>query len=269
MQNKQRRHWDARIADVLSCPDNARLPRQPSAGTIVDGYQLMHNGIKVVVGGYYGDGVTRMLAENRGCHEPQEEVMFAAVLVNMPRGALMVEAGAYWGFYSMWFSQVIPGAKVFLIEPDPANLIVGKRNFFANGFDGDFTLAYVGRSSGVQLDGTRIVSIGSFLAEKGLTRLDILHADIQGYELEMLEGAEQLLNEHCIDYVFVSTHSTLLHKQCAAFLRARGYRLLASVNLKESHSFDGVLVACSPEVIAPDVVELSKQSSRSVFSGYV
>src|ERR1039458_1889344 len=61
-----RRHWDKRIADVLACPDNARLQRVPNAGSIEDGFQVMHNGLHVVVNGYYGDGITRMLAANRG-----------------------------------------------------------------------------------------------------------------------------------------------------------------------------------------------------------
>jgi hypothetical protein len=262
-KNAQRQHWDERIADVLSCPDNARLPRVPEAGDIVDGYQLMHNGIKVVVDGYYGDGITRLLTANRGCHEPQEEIIFAAIIATMPPGAVMVEAGAYWGFYSIWFSRVVQGSKLFLVEPIPENLVVGQRNFLANGCDGDFTLAYMGRSPGMRSDGTPIVSIQSFLAAKGLPRLNMLHADIQGCELEMLEGAKQPLGAHLIDYVFISTHSNQLNEQCADFLDARGYRLLVSVSPKESHSVDGVLVACSPVVTTPEIPVPSKKPNRS------
>src|SRR5262245_7532451 len=118
-------HWDQRIADVVACPDNARLQRVPDAGRITDNYQVMHNGIKVVVEGYYVDGIARMLTANRGSHEPQEEVVFDDIVRSLPKGAVMVEAGAYWGFYSLWFCQVVEEARVYLIEPSEENLAVG------------------------------------------------------------------------------------------------------------------------------------------------
>ncbi len=258
----ERRHWDERIADVLACPDNARLRRAPEAGKIVGGLQAMHNGLKVVVNGYYGDGITRMLAANRGCHEPQEEVVFDAIVRSLPARAVMIEAGAYWGFYSMWFCQIISEARVFLVEPAEANLAVGQRNFQLNGFSGDFTQAYVGRDPGKHSDGTKIVSIESFLMEKGLTDVNILHADVQGFELEMLQGAKSLLDAGRIDYLFISTHSTELHTQCVELLRLHKYRVLVSVNLEETYSVDGVLVACGPRVTAPKFMPPSKRSER-------
>lgn len=259
-----RRHWDERIADVLTCADNGRLQRVVDAGEIVGGFQVMHNGLKVIVNGYYGDGITRMLAANRGCHEPQEEVVFDAIVRTLPAGAVMVEAGAYWGFYSMWFCQAIPQAKVYLIEPAAENLEIGQRNFQKNGCHGDFTHAYVGAQAGRHADGTRIVSTESFLMEKGLTHLDVLHADVQGCEMEMLCGSHSLFVGHAIDYVFLSTHTMELHAQCVDFFRACGYRVLVSVDLNETHSLDGVLVVCSPLLKPPDFAPISKKPKRRI-----
>jgi len=258
----ERRHWDERIADVVACPDNEHLARVPDAGKIVNGYQTMHNGLKVVVNGYYGDGITRMLVANRGCHEPQEEVVFGAVVRTLPPGAVMVEAGAYWGFYSMWFCQVIPQAKVFLVEPDFENLAIGRRNFHLNGLNGDFTQAYVGSKPGRHADGTQIVSIESFLMEKNLKHVNVLHADVQGSELELLQGVQGLLDTARIDYLFVSTHSMELHAQCAELLRVCGYRVLVSVNLEETYSVDGVLVVCSLRVTPAEFAPPSKKPPR-------
>src|SRR5947207_2242757 len=72
--------WDGRIATVLACPDNARIPRHPQAGEVVDGALIMHNGIKVDPLCYYGGGMLEMLRRNKGVHEPQEEVAFAEIL---------------------------------------------------------------------------------------------------------------------------------------------------------------------------------------------
>lgn len=258
-----RRHWDKRISDVLACEDNARLKRVPNAGKVNGEFQVMHNGVQVVVNGYYGDGITRMLVANRGCHEPQEEVVFDAIVQALPAGAVMVEAGAYWGFYSMWFCKVIPNSTVYLVEPASENLALGQRNFLKNGCCGDFTRAYIGAQAGRSADGVRIVSIQSFLAEKELKRLDVLHADIQGSELEMLMGSPSLFETRAIDYIFISTHTADLHARCTKFLRDYGYRVLVSVDLEETHSLDGILVACSPLVTPPDFTQPSKKPKRA------
>ena len=255
-------YWDQRITDVLACPDNSRLSRVANAGKIVDGYQITHNGLEVIVSGYYGDGVTRMLTINRGCTEPQEEVVFDTIIRTLPAGSVMVEAGAYWGFYSMWFCQAVKQAKVFLIEPVSENLHVGQRNFRKNHFIGDFTHAYVGAEPGQHEDGTAIVSMESFFAEKGLQHVHLLHADIQGFEMEMLQGMRHLLNARRIDFLFVSTHSMELHQQCTECLEEHGYLVLASVDLEESHHWDGVLVACSPAITPPELLPPSKKPRR-------
>jgi hypothetical protein len=152
---------------------------------------------------------------------------------------------------------------VYLVEPLAENLAVGRRNFQKNGFRGDFTRAYIGAQMGRHEDGVRIVSLASFLAEKGLERLDVLHADVQGFEMEMLRGSPSCFEGRAIDYVFVSTHSMELHGQCLEFFRAHGYRVLVSVDLEETYCFDGILVACSPLVTPPDFAPLSKKSRRS------
>jgi hypothetical protein len=258
-----RRQWDERIADVLACPDNARLKRVADAGKIVNGCQVMHNGLKVIANGYYGDGITRMLSANGGCHEPQEEVVFDAIVRVQPAGAVMMEIGAYWGFYSMWFSQEVKNAKVFLVEPASENIAVGRRNFQTNGFSGDFTQAYVGEKPQTRSDDIGVISIESFVAEKNIAHLNLLHSDIQGFEMEMLRGAKPLLDARRIDYLFISTHSSQLHEECMAFLATSGYRLLASVNLEETHSFDGVLVACNPLLTPPEFAPPVKKPKRS------
>src|SRR5262245_43352844 len=76
--------WAQRHLDVLGCPDNDHIPRVADAGAVRDGTQVMHNGIRVHVGSYYGSEVTRMLERNRGVHEPQEERVFGEVLRHLP-----------------------------------------------------------------------------------------------------------------------------------------------------------------------------------------
>lgn len=249
----ERDHWNERIKNVLACPANRLLPRVENAGEIENGFQIMHNGIKVVVDGYYGSGLTRLLKMNKGSHEPEEEVIFGRIIEILPPSPVMVELGAYWGFYSMWLCKSSPYSKVFLIEPNHENLIIGQDNFSANGLSGDFTQAYIGDKSEIAPDGEPIINVDSFLRSKNINHLNILHADIQGFEVAMLEGARSSLESNLIDYIFISTHSNELHEECLKFLEDVGYLIICSIDLKQTYSFDGLVVAHSPIAKNPDL----------------
>jgi hypothetical protein len=151
---------------------------------------------------------------------------------------VMLELGAYWAHYSMWLKQTHPQAVCHMVEPDPANLEAGRENFRANGFTGEFHQGLVGRG-GFQVD--------AFLRTHGFDHLDILHADIQGFEAEMLDGAAEALAAHRVDRVFVSTHSESLHISVEATLRSHGYHIEIS-SPPEGHttSFDGFILASAP-----------------------
>jgi len=238
--------WRLRILDVMACPDNRQLSRVPHAGEVQDGFQIMFNGIRVGADGYYGRGMTELLRKNRGSHEPQEEKVFQEVLRHLPPGAQMIECGAYWGFYSMWFVRDVPQARVWLIEPEPSNLESGRKNFTANNLEGYFIHAFVERHSA---NGSPPhVCIDDFLASQHIKHLTILHADIQGMELEMLQGATQTLSQKLVDYIFISTHGDEVHAACVAFLRTHDYATPVSLLPAESYSFDGLIVACFPSL---------------------
>ena len=83
----------------------------------------------------------------------------------------------------------------------------------------------------------------------GGARQAALHADIQGYELEMLEGAQRSLASAAIDHVFISTHSQKLHRRSVQALRVAGYRVEVSSDFEtDTTSSDGLIVASGPTV---------------------
>jgi hypothetical protein len=253
--------WRRKIDTVLSSPDNKKIPRIEGAGTVEDGLVTMHNGIKVSALGYYGGGILNMLAENRGVHEPQEERAFAEIMKRLQPESTMVELGAYWGFYSLWFSKEIPGAQCYLVEPSFACLTSGRENFARNALPATFTQAYVGREAGVARDGTVVVCVDDFAQQHDLQRIHVLHSDIQGAEAAMLRGATHLFNSRKVDYVFISTHSNPLHAECIELLEQYGYQLLASSDLDDSYSGDGLIVAKGPHIAQPDLLEISHRSN--------
>lgn len=68
--------WQKRLEDTLKCDDNVYIKRVKNAGSVIRGKQIMHNGIKIHLGSYYGPEVAIILKENKGVHEPQEERVF-------------------------------------------------------------------------------------------------------------------------------------------------------------------------------------------------
>jgi hypothetical protein len=257
------RWWPERYRDVMESPDNAFIPRVPDAGKIIDGCQIMHNGLRIARGSYYGYPITRMLRLNRGVHEPQEERAFAEVLKQIPSGATMLELGAYWSFYSMWFYKTVQDARCFLVEPAKTGLELGQRNFALNECRGHFTHAYVGQSSGVEPDGVARICVDDFVAGHSIEFLHVLHSDIQGFELQMLEGASKVFAEKKVGYVFISTHSNELHGRCIDFLRSHGYAILAECDLNETSSVDGLIVARSPDLDQPATLQISKKRAAA------
>jgi len=243
-----------RFREIISDPINFLIRRHPRAGYVDNNLVCLHNGLMVPVSGphaYYG-GFSTILVLNRGVHEPLEEFVFQQLLNRLPQAPRMLELGAYWGHYSMWLKQARPGASVHLVEPEPANILAGKHNFQLNGFTGTFLQAFVSR---------QYFGVDRYLEQQGLTSLDVLHADIQGFEMEMLEGAQSLLGRRAVDYLFVSTHSQELHDGVVRKLADAGYRVEVSSDFESgTTSFDGFVFASSSAV--PPLFQDFKPLSR-------
>lgn len=232
----------ARFREIVSDPLNILIERHPLAGMIDGNKVTLHNGISVPAfgdGAYYGD-FSDILIINRGVHEPLEEFCFQQLLGKLDGTPTMLELGAYWGHYSLWFRSKFKHGNSYLVEPAAENLKIGQKNFSDNGYSGTFINDLV-REEGFVVD--------KFMDENNLETLHILHSDIQGAEVEMLDGAKNSLLSNKIQYCFVSTHSEIIHEECFKKLRDAGYRIEVSANYnEETTSSDGIIVASSTKV---------------------
>jgi hypothetical protein len=217
----------------------------------------MHNGIKVYAGSYYGRPLSKMLHRTKGVHEPQEEYAFQEVLKQIAPKGIMLEMGAYWSFYSMWFNKMISDAYNIMIEPDKFNLEQGKRNFKLNKMKGVFVQGFIGNK--YSNDSVEIFSVDYLFSKFKIESLQILHSDIQGYELEMIDGASESLKKDLIDFIFISTHSNELHRLCLEKLISFGQKILCEANLDESYGHDGLIVSCSSRIDFP-IIDISKRT---------
>ncbi len=225
-----------RFREIICDPLNLLIKRHSRAGMVRDGLVCLHNGNLVPSNGplaYYGD-FSQILIINRGVHEPLEEFVFQELLKLIPSTPTMLELGAYWAHYSMWLKRRFPNAVTFMVEPDATAIGVGRVNFERNGFTGTFIQDFVGAGH---------FNVDTFMRDRGI-KLDILHVDIQGFEVQMLQGATETLKSESVDYVFISTHSQDLHDTVIAKLKELSLRVEVSSRFDiGTTSFDGFIFA--------------------------
>jgi FkbM family methyltransferase len=254
---------DERVDMAAACRDCDLLPKPPDAGEVVtdgDGarVQVMHNGLRVLADGYCGGWMTELIRRCAGHHEPQEERVFHEVLARMPADATMIELGAWWSFYSLWFLQGTPGRRAIALEPDPARRALGQANAARNHLSPVFIDGFVGATpspaepfvldSGERLPLPRR-SVPQLMDEHGLAGLDLLHCDAQGAETDVLASCADLFAQGRIRTVIVSTHhhsisgDPLTHQRCLAMIEASGGAVFAEHDVHESFSGDGLIAA--------------------------
>lgn len=249
---------------TISCRDTDYIPKVKNAGTYkkIKGQpvQIMHNGLLVKRGGYYGEWMERIIRELKGHHEPQEEKVFYEILKRLKPGSTMIELGAFWSYYSLWFNKAIKDAVNICCEPDTSNIEVGKINAVLNNANLSFINSAAGEDPGSIIDfpleskpgelvEVPIISVDELMKKNALSKLDLLHMDVQGHELSAIRGATKTIKSGKLRFIIVSTHhysisgDPLTHFQCEELIKSLGGHIIASHTVLESYSGDGLIAA--------------------------
>lgn len=249
-----------RITVTLACRDSDPIPKVRDAGRIFDlegePVQVMHDGTLVLAGGYYGTWMSRIIADLHGHHEPQEELLFHALLAHVRPGTLLVELGAYWAFYSNWYLGAVPGSRAVCVEPEAANLEVGRRNLGLNGREAELIRACVGETyrpaagdAAAGIEAVECLDMPALAERIGREPIELLHMDVQGAETGFLRSMRRTEAAEQVRFMVISTHhesisgSPSTHEDCLAELRGQGAVILAEHSVAESFSGDGLIVA--------------------------
>ncbi len=261
---------EVRVQETTSCRDCDYIPKVPNAGRIDLEHnppvQIMHNGIKVLLGGYHGEWMQRVITALDGHHEPQEEKVFYEILKQIREEPVMIELGSYWAYYSLWFRMTYPKGRNYLVEPVMEKMKLGQQNFELNHFVGNFCNGCIGsgfkeQTIFVDWNDARIemtqYSVDSIIEKDNIEFVDILHSDIQGAELDMLKGCEKSLAAKKIGYLCISTHGDK-HGYCMDFLKQHGLHIIAEHSIEASASADGLIVAQSDSVPHVESVSITK-----------
>jgi len=133
--------------------------------------------------------------------------------------AVCFDIGANFGYFSMLMARSAPQGQVHAFEPLPLNAALLRASAVLNRFENiNLMQSAVGASDGVvefvqaedsayssMIDTARkgvaarievpITRLDSYCANAGVTRIDVLKADIEGAEALMLDGAKGLLSD--------------------------------------------------------------------------
>lgn len=282
---------ERRIQLTVSCRATDGIAKVEGAGgfTVLNGIeaQIMHNGVLVVRDGYLGPWQTRVITELNGHHEPQEEVAFHAILERLSSegtGAAMVELGAWWSYYSLWFKKRFPEATIVGIEPDLPFLETGRRNYALNGVDDTLLLhgvvgptpgevfRFVAASDGKEHE-VRQYGLDELLRLADVSFFDVVLADIQGAETTFLSTNAELLRGGAVRFAVISTHDPMIsgsattHREVIDQVVDLGGHIVAEHSVSESFSGDGLVVAAFWRQDADFVVSLPHARSVDTLFG--
>lgn len=171
---------------------------------------------------------------------------------------VILDCGANIGLSAIWFLSRFPGARVHCFEPEPGNFRLLEANV---GSHPGVVLnrAAVGRASGTlrlglsksaamhslvgSTDGESIevdvVALPEYIRARGLSKIDVLKLDVEGSELDVIEGMHDSLQH--VRLIVGELHESLVDE--TAFYRQldrQGFRMVRQARTKQDgvHMFE-------------------------------
>lgn len=154
-------------------------------------------------------------------HHPELETLFAPMIA---KDAVIADVGAHGGQFSKMFARLAPQGRIYAFEPAPyARAVlepalrfnnyahVRVQPFGLSNAPGHFTLstplkrgraevgfglAHLGTDDDprpMRTESIEVRTLDDFVTAEGLTRLDFLKADVEGWEVRMLQGGMETI----------------------------------------------------------------------------
>lgn len=145
-------------------------------------------------------------------------------------GDVVFDCGAFHGLYALLISKAAgKTGRIYCFEPDSGNREILAENLKANGIEnaiivpkglwkssgtvsfhsGDGATSAVEFSENAAAGGSgsiEVVSIPDFITAQALPRLDFVKMDIEGAEIEVVEGCLEYLKSHSVNFAIASYH---------------------------------------------------------------
>lgn len=188
----------------------------PRIETDIDGTSIKrfeHEGREIRIAGRQGDSYFDHLDIGDGTND-----LLLKVAQGLPKDAIVVDVGANIGFTTALLSHYIPEGRIISIEPSPSAFPLlqktlnasrvtnsipyqvafggtpGKADFLDNADSASAShLATGGQTLGESNSRVEVTTLDAFVLAQGLTRIDLIKMDVEGFEVEVLAGARNVL----------------------------------------------------------------------------
>lgn len=193
-----------------------------------------------------------------GMYEYNKQIIFSKIIKEK---SIVYDIGAHAGFHSLLFSTLVgPKGRVFAFEPSPRNNYYLKQHLTLNHCDnaeiieaavGDkdgITFLEEGPTSGMGHLSTKgnftvkMVGLDNFVARNEIPPPDFIKINVEGAELKVLIGAQEVLTDYG-PQILLSTHSPELHRECRKFLETLNYSLQSIYEDKDIDNMGEFLVS--------------------------
>lgn len=228
--------------------------------------QLEFEGVTMNVDLFYS-GMSRVLLYD-GVHEPKVTEIWKEVI---EEDMTVVDIGGHLGYYTLLAaSEVGIDGTVHSIEPVERNYKILQRNVELNRYEnietynqaiskatGQAEIFKSDTSNWTTLDSDtakrkpnkytdssliEVVSFDEFVSNSGITNIDVVRMDLEGYETEVIQGMEKTLTEVSSPcYLFIETHNfSDGYVEMAETLESHGFELVVFTDKDGHESFSEV-----------------------------
>lgn len=197
-------------------------------------------------------------------HEAEEENFFVSIIRQIPPDGCYVDIGCAIGYYPLLAKKLSPHLTIHAFEPlarhrqyfhenialnelSVSDFLIHKEGISSNNGEARFVDSAYGSSlyrPGVKQEKIQTIqtrTLDSFTDEIGRP-IDLCQMDVQGFEVDVLRGAEQVLKNNLVKVFLIGTHSPALHQGCIDILKTHGYAI--DVDLYDTKEQpDGILIA--------------------------
>ena len=209
-------------------------------------------------------------------HEPEEEEWFIKIINEInPKNGVFINIGAAIGYYVILAKRITPCLEIHAFEPLEThrqflkdNLVLNKISLDNINIHPEAVSSRAGISNfypysyGSSLVSELHVKIRNLPLEKQIlinctvlneiTKsigkvIDLIQVDVQGFEIDVLSGADESIRSGVIKRWLIGTHSSNLHTMCHKFLMNNNYRVVFE-NFDTQHQPDGIIYAKTNEL---------------------